>query len=125
MRSFFNAVSGKSAGPKPAIWSGLALTSAAGAIGVGTAVAIGAWPLSAAFFAASLVVGSISSAVNAAGSVSSHRHFAKITKLEKKNLALQKENMELEKKHLETETKLVALLEEQQRKSPVSPPVTP
>jgi hypothetical protein len=97
-------------GPKPAIWTALAITCTSGAISVGTAVALGALPsLSAGFFAASLVIGGVSSAINAASSVSNHNHFATLTELQEKNLAMQQENLEIERK-------LLAILEAQQQK---------
>jgi hypothetical protein len=111
--SVFNVLAGKY-GPKPAIWATLALGCAAAAIIVGVTVYLGVVPLlSGAFFAASLIVGGISSAINGAGSISNHLHFAKLTELQEKNLALQMENMKMEKKLLE----LVEAMQEQRNNS--------
>jgi len=110
--SVFNVLSGKY-GPKPAIWAGLAVGCFVAAIIVGITVHLGVVPiLSGAFFAASLVVGGISSAINGAGSISNHLQFAKLTELQEKNLALQMENMKMEKKLLE----LVEAMQEQRKK---------
>jgi hypothetical protein len=110
--AIFNVIAGKY-GPKPAIWAGLALACLAAAIAVGIAIELGAVPrLSGAFFVASLLVGGISSAINGAGSVSNHRHFAQLTELQEKNLALQMENLKMEQKLLD----LVEALQEQRAK---------
>lgn len=99
--ALFNVLSGKY-GPKPAVWAGLAVVCVLAAIAVGVAVYLDMIPLlSGAFFAASLMVGGMSAAINGAGSVSNHIHFAKLTELEEKNLALQMENVKMEQKLLE------------------------
>ncbi len=90
----FSVLAGKR-GTKPAVWARLAVVAEAAAIGVGTAAAISVWPLSAAFFAASLVQTGISSGTNAAGSLGTHKHFAQITELSQKNLELDKKLLEL------------------------------
>jgi hypothetical protein len=96
----FSVLAGKR-GTKPAGWTGLAVVAEAAAISVGTAVVACAWPLSAAFFAASLVTTGISSATNASGAIGSHKHFAQITELSQQILALEKESSRLDKELFE------------------------
>jgi hypothetical protein len=97
LSAFIGVVKGRR-GAKPVVWTGLAAAAEAAAIGVSVTVAVGAWPLTAAFFAASLLTTGVSSALNAASAVSNHKHFETITKLEKANSALLEKNLELEEK---------------------------
>jgi hypothetical protein len=108
-----NVLEGKR-GLKPRVWAGLTIATEAAAIGVGTAFFVCAWPLSAAFFAASFATTGIGSAIKAASSVSKHKHFETIKEQEEKNVELEK--------------KIVELIEAQQTKpqaAPVPGPVKP
>jgi hypothetical protein len=100
IKNIFKALGGKW-GPKPAFGTGLAIAALAGAIGVGITVAVGAFPLTAATFAGSLLLTGIAAGLNAAGTVGDHKHFATITKKQKRIIELQEAKIQIKQQIFE------------------------